>query len=300
MSKNAIDHVVGVDDDGTGTTGTVVNNALLDSIQDAVDDAIGQVIQTKSGNYTVLSTDDAIICTAALTLTLYTAVGFSARRLDVINTSTGDVTLDGNASETINGATTYTVKAGARVSIRSNGANWFTCTDTPVGLHDVWIPASAMRPLASAPCGWHESIGTTRTIAAMPFDQTTIEYAGFSILMPRSWNEGTLTVRPVWLNTAGGAGNVVWAAYAAAMSDGDTHEWTAGMLQSVTDAAQAAHAIAIASATAALTVSGSPAAGDLVEFLILRNASDGADTYGSDAYLAGVLLSFSTDAPVDA
>lgn len=124
MSKNAIDHVILTDDDGTGTTGTVLNNALADSIQDEVDDAIGQIVQSKSGNYTVLSTDDAVVCTAALTLTLYAASGFSGRPFSAINRSSGDVVLDGNASETIDGATTLTIGPGDAVRIRCDGSNW--------------------------------------------------------------------------------------------------------------------------------------------------------------------------------
>jgi hypothetical protein len=128
MSKNAIDHVILTDDDGSGTTGTIINNALFDQVQDEVDEAIQQVTQTKNGNYTVVSTDDCVICTAALTLTLYAASGNSGRSLDVANDSTGVVVLDGNSSETIDGATTYKIPSGGRVRIRCDGSNWKSVT----------------------------------------------------------------------------------------------------------------------------------------------------------------------------
>lgn len=126
MSKNAITPVILTDDDGTGTTGTVINNSLFDQVQDAVDVALQQVVQTKSGGYTVLVTDDVVICTAALTLTLYAASGNSGRFLEVINTGIGVVVLDGNAAETIDGSATFSVQPGSRVKIRCNGSNWVT------------------------------------------------------------------------------------------------------------------------------------------------------------------------------
>lgn len=126
MSRNAITHVVLTDDDGSGTTGTILNNSLFDQLQDAVDDAIARVYAVKSGGYTVAVTDDVIRCTSALTLTLYTASGNSGRELGVINDSTGNVTLDGNGSQTIDGSTTFVIPPGARLRIVCDGSNWRT------------------------------------------------------------------------------------------------------------------------------------------------------------------------------
>lgn len=127
MSANAMTHVVLTDDDGSGLTGTILNNNLFDQVQDAVDTAIGQVVQTKSGNYTVVATDDAVICTAALTLTLYASSGLSGRALEVINSSfTATVTVDGNAAETIDGALTLSLPPGGRVRLRCNGSGWIS------------------------------------------------------------------------------------------------------------------------------------------------------------------------------
>ena|SRR5688572_21941105 len=142
MSKNAIDHVLLTDDDGSGTTGTILNNSLFDQIQDAVDAAIGQVIQTKTGAYTVLVTDDVVKCSGTFTLTLYTAVGNDGRALEVVNVGTGVVTLDGNGSQTINSSTTYAVGPGTAVRIRSDGANWIISSDASQPDTDQLILAS--------------------------------------------------------------------------------------------------------------------------------------------------------------
>lgn len=138
MSRNALSHVVLTDDDGSGTTGTVLNNDLFDQIQDAVDTAIGQIVQTKSGTYTALVTDDVIIGTSTWTLTLYATSGNSGRMLEVVNNGSGLITIDGNASETIDGQTTMIVRPGGRVRIRTDGSNWFSVN--PLYGEGTWTP----------------------------------------------------------------------------------------------------------------------------------------------------------------
>jgi hypothetical protein len=124
VSKNAMSHIILTDDDGSGTTGTILNNDLFDQVQDAVDAALLNVVQTKSGAYTVLVTDDVVICTAALTLTLYAVSTNSGRPLVVANRGTGSVVIDGNASETINGNTTLTIGPGDTAYLRTDGSSW--------------------------------------------------------------------------------------------------------------------------------------------------------------------------------
>jgi hypothetical protein len=140
MSKNAMDHVVLTDDDGSGTTGTILNNAVADQIQDEVDEALQQIVQTKSGNYTALVTDDVVICTAALTLDLYAVSGNSGRAIEVVNThGSADVTIDGNSGETVDGAATYTLKAGTRIRLRCDGSNWISTSRDDLH-YGTWTP----------------------------------------------------------------------------------------------------------------------------------------------------------------
>lgn len=157
MSQNAMTHVLLTDDDGSGTTGTVINDSLFDQVQDAIDAAIGQIVQTKSGNYTVVVTDDCVICTATLTLALYAAAGNSGKTLEVINAGTAPsvVTIDPNASETIDGALTLILVAGQRARIRCNGSNWFT-TDMP----NTWERVAASADSGSTTNAAAENVAT--------------------------------------------------------------------------------------------------------------------------------------------
>ena len=49
-----------------------------------------------------------------------------------------------------------------------------------------------------------------------------------------------------------------------------------------------------------MTVAGSPAAGELTYFQLLRDAADGSDTFTGDARVLGVKIFYTTDAANDA
>ena len=93
-------------------------------------------IQTKTGSYTVVATDrntliDVTSGTFTLTLTAAATLGASFL-LSVRNSGTGVVTIDPNASETIDGALTYTLSPGGQaVTIICDGANWKSVSSNP-------------------------------------------------------------------------------------------------------------------------------------------------------------------------
>lgn len=84
---------------------------------------------------TVTANDSVVIYTNAATKTANlpaVATTQPGRVFEFICTNTGVLTLDANASETINGATTFAVTAGTvggvtgRVAIVSDGTQWWT------------------------------------------------------------------------------------------------------------------------------------------------------------------------------
>jgi hypothetical protein len=76
--------------------------------------------------YTATTSDYLIDCTSGtFTVTLYAASGNAGRIVMVKNSGAGTITVDGNASETIDGATTYSLSVQyATVQIMSDGTNW--------------------------------------------------------------------------------------------------------------------------------------------------------------------------------
>lgn len=125
MSSSLVTRFTWTNDSGGGLDGTVVNNAELQKIFDAIDGAIGLVVKVKTSAYTVLVTDDLVkVTSGTFTLDLYTAVGNDGRELAIVNAGTGLITLDPNGAQTIDGLTTLTLGQGQALVLRSDGANW--------------------------------------------------------------------------------------------------------------------------------------------------------------------------------
>ncbi len=84
-----------------------------------------------ASSYTALSTDAVIpvdTTSNAVTINLPTAVGIKGRTYFIVKTDSGPnaVTVDGNSTETIGGATTAVLKQKGRfIVIVSDGTNWF-------------------------------------------------------------------------------------------------------------------------------------------------------------------------------
>jgi hypothetical protein len=135
-----------VPDDGSQVSGnkitfaSIYNNLTdplknyIDAINSASVTAFDQLFlgntTTKSANYTVSATNDSgklIVCTNAITITLPPAAdcgdGFN---LAIVNNSSGSITVDGNASETVNGSLTQTIsnRYGAHILV-CNGTAWY-------------------------------------------------------------------------------------------------------------------------------------------------------------------------------
>ena len=69
-------------------------------------------------------TDYVYLCSAALTLTLPTAVS-NSNRYTVKRTGGGNITIATTASQTIDGASTYTIAVSNQaIDIVSDGSNW--------------------------------------------------------------------------------------------------------------------------------------------------------------------------------
>ena len=66
------------------------------------------------------------------------------------------------------------------------------------------------------------------------------------------------------------------------------------------DALGAAEDLCVTAESGAITVAGSPAAGDMCFFRIFRDVSDSNDDMAEDARLIGIKLFFTTDAANDA
>lgn len=171
------------------------------------------------------------------------------------------------------------------------------------GKQSVWVPAGSMiaRTTSGAAPGTAEMTTNKNMIKTLDFDASTQEFAQFDIRMPKSWNEGTVTFIPVWSHASTTTNfGVVWGMDAIAISNDDTLDVAFGTEQTSTDTGGTTNDLYEGPESSAITVGGTPTAGDYVQFRIHRNPSDGSDTMAIDARLHGVVLLYTTDALNDA
>jgi len=224
-----------------------------------------------------------------------TATSSAVNEFTLANAATGNgpilsATGETNVDINLNPKGTGTLKSGtAAVKI--------------AGKETIWVPAAAMlSPTTNGADG--EQVETTATRPDMnvyDFDASTQQYTQFTIAMPKSWNEGTLTYQVYWAPSTTNTGNCIFGLQGVACADGDTIDVAYGTAVEVTDAGiGTVEDQQITAESGAMTVAGSPAAGEQSYFQLFRKAADGGDTFTGESRVLGVKLFFTTDAANDA
>lgn len=164
-----------------------------------------------------------------------------------------------------------------------------------------YIPATAMvaRTTTGAASGSTETTTNKVMVKSFDFDSATDEFVQFSIPSPKYWDAGTVTAEFYW-TASSSSGDVIWGIQGVALANDDALDTAFGTAQTVTDTLTATGDVCITSATSAVTISGTPTAGDWVVFQIYRDANAGGDTLGADAKLIGVRIQFTVSQYNDA
>lgn len=172
------------------------------------------------------------------------------------------------------------------------------------GKHAIYVAAGSITPSATGGCAALATIASAANqpdIQTLDFDTTTQEYAQFGIVMPKSWNEGTVTFKAHWSHAATATNfGVVWDLQAVAVSDDDAIAVAFGTAQTSTDTGGTTNDLYQSPESSAITVAGTPAAEDMVFFRLSRVTGNGSDTMAIDARLHGITLYITTDAENDA
>ena len=171
------------------------------------------------------------------------------------------------------------------------------------GKETIWIPAAAMYAATTngADAEQVETTAIRPDMKVFDFDASTKQYTQFTIAMPKSWNEGTLTYQVYWAPSTTNTGNAIFGLQGVACADGDTIDVAYGTAIEVTDAGiGTVEDQQITSESSAMTVAGSPAAGEQSYFQLYRDAADGSDTFTGECRVLGIKLFFTTDAANDA
>jgi len=171
------------------------------------------------------------------------------------------------------------------------------------GKETMWVPASAMYGPTTNPAdaAQVETTAIRPDLKVFDFDASTKQYTQFTVAMPKSWNEGTLTYQVYWSPSTTNTGNCIYGLQGVACADGDTIDVAYGTAIEVTDAGiGTVEDQQITSESSAMTVAGSPAAGEQTYFQLYRDAADGSDTFTGESRVLGVKIFYTTDAANDA
>lgn len=187
------------------------------------------------------------------------------------------------------------VQSGSTVKITGNQIKTFVGSV----LRSIWVPAAAMRPSSSGGCAALALVATASNqpdLSTLDFDATTAEYAQFWIRFPKNWNESTITAQFYWSHASTTTNfGVRWGIQGVCISDDDTIGVAYGTAQEVTDTGGTTNDLYVSSATSAITIAGTPAAGDMCAFRVYRDPANAGDTMAIDARLHGVAIFYTTD-----
>lgn len=185
----------------------------------------------------------------------------------------------------------------------TGGVHGSSAAASSVGRHAIWIAAASMQPGVASGCAAlaAASIGSGKPdIHTLDFDASSAEYAQFSIAMPASWDEGTVSFAPVWSHAAATTNfGVAWELQGVAVGNDDSIDAAFGTAQSSVDTGGTTSDLYQGPESSAITIAGSPAAEDVVFFRLARNPANGGDTLAIDARLHGIVLYITTAAATD-
>ena len=237
----------------------------------------------------------SILDTNGNELALLTATSSAVNEITLANAATGNGPIISSTGET-----------NVDLNLNPKGTGVLKSATAAInisGKQSIWVPATAMYAASSNGCA---DIAQTELTAQRPevksldFDTSSDEYAQFSIAFPKGWNEGTVTFQSFWSAGTTNTGTVCFALQGVAVSSDDTLDVAMGTAvpNTALAASGTANDLMVNVESGAVTIAGSPAAGDDVFFNIFRDVS--ADTYNADARLIGIKIFYTTDAANDA
>lgn len=161
---------------------------------------------------------------------------------------------------------------------------------------EIWIPAGAFTSSTTNGAEITSRETTTNTVnyTYAAFDTTTSESAWFTWTPPANWNAGTIRFKLYWTNTAGLTTETIdFDLAAVAFADNDPLDTAVGTAANVTDTWIAQGDLHITAYSSAITIAGSPSAGEEIHFKLSRDVA--SDNLTGDCDVIGVLLEFTVN-----
>ena len=161
----------------------------------------------------------------------FTATGSAVNEITIANAATG-----------VTGPViSATGETNVGINVNPKGSGVFNSGGSAVkiaGKETIWVPAAAMYGPTTNPADQAqvETTATRPDLKVFDFDASTKQYTQFTIAMPKSWNEGTLTYQVYWSPSTTNTGDAIFGLQAVACADSDTIDVEYGTNVDVTDA----------------------------------------------------------------
>jgi len=169
------------------------------------------------------------------------------------------------------------------------------------GKETIFVPAAAMYPNTTNGCADLEQVELTNgpEMKCLDFDASADEFAQFSIAMPKSWDEGTITFQAMFSVTGTDTGTTIWSMSGVSVSDDATCDVTFGSAVAVTAKAHSgtSNDLNVTAESGVIAIKNAQV-DTLTFFQISRSAT--SDSQTADARLMGIKLFFTTDGKNDA
>lgn len=245
-------------------------------------------------------TVDAITFNLTPAITAYTNQIYRFLSSGANTSTTPTVNINGVGAKTIvklgsQAVAAGDIPAGAYVILGYDGTNMqLLGVGYPPGKETVSVPAAAMIPTVT---NGSTSLITVEISALQPnlrsldFDPSTVQYAEFSVTMPKSYNGGTMTAIFLWAHPATTTNfGVTWGIQAVAVPTNSAIGVAYGSAQTTVSTGGTTNNLYISSETSAFTPGGTAAGGNLMYFKVARVATDAGDTLAVNAKLVGVRI----------
>lgn len=187
-----------------------------------------------------------------------------------------------------------------RVSLIGGGGTGGPVTHEDVDTTGMIQPISVSAGSMDIPLG---STATKQTLdsgssdiglVVIDFDPTSIEYAVFLVWMPENWDGGTIEAAFSWLTSSSTNTHTCrWGLQGRSYGTAETLNQAYGTAQFVdSNATSVANQVIFSDYTPAITLAGTPAAGQIVLFRVQRDPTHANDDLNVDARLMGLRIRY--------
>jgi len=161
---------------------------------------------------------------------------------------------------------------------------------------NLWLSGAggwASETLPAGTGGQVEMSTNKQNVKYISFADGAFSYAEWGVGMPADWDGGTVTAKFYWTHPATETNfGVAWGLQGISYGNDEALDAAYGTEVVTADTGGTTSDVYVSAASGAITLSGTPAGGEYVQFRCRRKYDDAGDTMSVAAYLIGILLTY--------